>query len=119
VTTADDNGEGLRALFYGLCLHWGIEVRKAGDPSDPSDFAIRCSGAWPVYVVIVPEPADRQAEIAALLYHDNQVLVLDARDLDVLRTSRDREMAVREVDYWIRTGRTSAAAERLRLGIAS
>lgn len=115
----DDNGAGLRALFYGLCSFWDIGVQAPDDPDDPSDFTIPVPGRWRAYVVIIPEPAARQVEIAALLFHGNLVLVLDGWDLDNLRICAGKEAAAAWLRVWIETGDTHAAAERKRLGIAS
>lgn len=114
----DDNGAGLRALFYGLCSLWDISVRAAEDPSDPSDFALPgMAGPWPAYVVILPEPAARQVEIDCLLHYGNKVLVLDERDLDEFRTCPGGASAGFMIERWVTTGDTHAARERQRLGL--
>lgn len=115
----DDNGAGLRALFYGLCSFWDISIRAAEDPDDPSDFTLRALSREPVYVVILPEPADRQVEIGALLSYGNLVLVLDDWDLNTFRACRNKVRAAAQLHQWISSGGTHAAAERRRLGIAS
>lgn len=113
----DDNGEGLRALFYGLCRYWGIDIRQPDDPSDPSDFSL-AGGMWRSYVVIVPEPAARQVEIAALLSYGNRVLVLNRDDIEDMRTRGGASVGFL-IEHWVKTGDTHAAMERRRMGIAS
>ena len=109
-----DNGESLRLLFHGLCGIFGIEARKAEDPEDWADF---CIGARPrVYVVILPEPEDRQVEIKSLLHYGNKVLVLDRFDLNIFRCAPDAASAGAMVEWWLRNG-THASTERERMGI--
>lgn len=115
---SDDNGEGLRALFYGLCSYWGISIRAVEDPSDPSDFTLPVAGGRLIYVVIIPEPADRQVEIATLLHYGNRVLVLDGDDLEALRCCAGATRAGFIFEDWMQAG-THAACERQRMGIAS
>jgi hypothetical protein len=111
--------KGLAPLFYGLCLFWGISVQAAEDPGDPFDFCLPRPGHPTVCVVIVPEPEDRQVEIQSLLSHGNLVIILDERDLNELRLCQHKKIAAQQIGYWIRTGRTSAAAERHRMGITA
>jgi hypothetical protein len=113
----DDNGESLRALFHGLCSYWGIDARPSEDPGDPYDFTLRATG-MPVYVVILPEPEDRQVEIATLHHYGDRVLVLDRTDLENLRRCADEAGASFVISHWLRNG-TSATAERARMGIRS
>jgi hypothetical protein len=114
----DDNGAGLRALFYGLCSLWDIEIwgeDRAGEM--PADFYLPYRMG--VFVVIVPEPTDRQVEIAALLARQEKFIVLDYRDLNTFRNCQDKVRAAAQLYQWIGSGGTHAAAERQRLGIAS
>jgi hypothetical protein len=114
----DDNGAGLRALFHALCSFWDIEIwseERAGEM--PADFYLPYRmGA---FVVIAPQPADRQVEIAALLGRQEKFIVLDNWDMDNLRICVGKEAAAAWLRVWIETGETHAAAERRRLGIAS
>jgi hypothetical protein len=116
--SGDDNGEGLRALFYGLCSFWDIDAwdeKQAG--LMPADFYL--PGGMGAYVVIVPEPAGRQVEIATLLQRQEKFIVLDDWDLDEFRTRQHKVAAAQQLGWWIRNGDTHAARERRRLGIAS
>jgi hypothetical protein len=108
-----DDGEGLKRLFHGLCDFFGIDVVASEDPDDPYDFIVRYQPR--VAVVILPEPEDRQVEIATLLYHGNKVLMLDRQDLDVFRRCSDRFSAAYAIENWLRDG-THASAERQRMG---
>jgi hypothetical protein len=115
---SDDNGAGLRALFYGLCSFWDIGIwdeERAGEM--PADFYL--PWRWGAFVVITPEPAGRQVEIAALLGRQEKFIVLDGWDLDNLRICAGKEAAAAWLRVWIETGETHAAIERKRLGIAS
>jgi hypothetical protein len=114
--------KGLAPLFYGLCLFWGIPV-EAADPDDPSDFCLlpgreRSVSRDLVYVVLLPEPAARQVEIQALLYHGNQVLILDEFDMSELRLAQHVHQASGILRHWISSGETHAGQDRRRLGIA-
>lgn len=114
----DDNGKGLRALFYGLCSLWDIPVwdeEQAGGM--PADFYL--PGGMGAYVVIAPHPADRQVEVSALLAQQEKFIVLDDGDLNEFRLCYSKKYAEKQLGYWIRTGHTYAAKERKRLGIAS
>jgi hypothetical protein len=109
-----DNGASLRRLFHGLCGLFDFDVEEAEDPADPADF---CIGSRPrVYVVILPEPEDRQVEIASLLHYGNKVLILDRHDLDLFRRCADRFSAALAIETWLRDG-THASAERERMGL--
>lgn len=114
----DDNGKGLRALFYGLCRFWDIDAwdeERAGEM--PADFYLPTGmGA---YVIIAPEPADRQVEAAVLLQRQEKFIILDDWDLDEFRKCQHKVAAAQWLGIMIRTGRTHAAAERQRLGIGS
>jgi hypothetical protein len=112
----DDKDEGLRYLFRGLCSLFGIDAEASEDPDDGYDFIVRYRPR--VYVVILPEPEDRQVEIASLLFHGNKVLILDRHDLDLLRRCPDRFSAAYAIEGWLRDG-THASAERQRMGITS
>lgn len=116
----DDNGKGLRALFYGLCKFWDIDVwdEEATGPM-PADFLLLPSSGH-AYVVIVPEPAARQVEIGTLSQPtEESFIILNRDDLNELRLCFDRTTALQQLRYWIRTGRTRAAADRHDLGIGS
>lgn len=115
---AGDNGEALRALFHGLCLYWGIPIKTAEDPGDPSDFRLT-GGREYVWVVIVPEPAGRQVEIASLLSYGNHVLILDRDDIEDLRTRGGGVSAGFLIEHWLKTGDTNAIRARQRMGITS
>lgn len=115
---ADDDGKGLRALFYGLCSLWDIDVwdgEQAGPM--PADFYL-LSGMG-AYVVIVPEPADRQAEIANLRSSQERFIVLDDWDLDEFRSCRHKVAAAQWLHLRVRTGDTHAARERRHLGLST
>lgn len=113
-----DNGKGLRALFYGLCSFWGIDVwdeERMGE--SPADFYLPYRmGA---YVIIVPGPADRQVEIGALLQRQEKFVVLDEYDLDRFRSCQNRVQAANYLCIALAGGDTHAARERQRLGISS
>jgi hypothetical protein len=113
-----DNGAGLRALFYGLCSLWDIEIwdeERAGEM--PADFYLPY--AMGVFVVIIPVPADRQVEIAALRARKEGFIILDDWDLDAFRSCQNKVRAAAQLRQWIRTGSTHAAHERRLLGISS
>jgi hypothetical protein len=114
----NDNGAGLRALFYGLCSLWDIDVwgeEQAGDM--PADFYL--PGGMGAYVVILPMPADRQVETGALRARQEKFIILDDWDLDAFRACQNRVRAAAQLHQWIRTGSTHAAHERRLLGISS
>jgi hypothetical protein len=112
----DDNGKGLRALFYGLCAIWDMEVLDMQEADAmPSDF---CLMNPPCCVVIVPEPGGRQVEIAALRHRGVPLIILDREDLDSLRRSVSRASAWFVLDRWLRLP-THASAERRLMGLDS
>jgi hypothetical protein len=114
----DDNGAGLRALFYGLCAFWEIDVWTEEQTGPmPADFYLMPSGMG-TYVVIVPEPVDRQVEIAALTANCLSLIVLDREDLDHLRACAGRTDAMAVLRQWHRSGSTHAAVMRRHAGIA-
>src|SRR5580692_747384 len=107
----DDNGEGLRALFYGLCALHSIEVLDMqGSDAMPSDFCIT-DHKFPCHVVILPGPADRQVEIAALRQRGVPFIVLNRQDLDDFRMCPNPVVAEIVIDIWLRND-TRGAAER-------
>ena len=106
-----DNGAGLRALFYGLCLHWNVRVIEE---DGPADFYLPGSGG--VYVVIIPEPADRQVEIAALQGHC--LIILDSKDIDAFRQLNHARDVLGRIDTWVRYD-THGAAMRRSIGLPS
>lgn len=117
----DDNGKGLRALFYGLCClrdvtAWDEERMGAM----PVDFYLPDFRAW---VIIVPEPAARQVEIDAIRdypgWSKHPGLLLDRWDLEEFRTCQDKVRVVNWLKSQVRTGDTHAARERQRLGLSS
>jgi hypothetical protein len=112
----DDNGEGLRLLFHGMCSIFDIDIDASEDPADPDDFCI-CSRPR-VYVVILPEPGARQVEIESLLFYGNKVLVLDRQDLDMFRCCPEAASAGFMIEQWLLSG-THADAQRRRMGIGS
>ena len=112
----DDNGKGLEDLFSGLCSLWDIDIDASEDPYNTYDFIILAIPR--IYVVILPEPADRQIEIANLLFYDNKVLALDRHDLDLFRRCPGGAEAAAMIEFWLRDG-THASAERKRMGIGS
>lgn len=118
----NDNGKGLRALFYGLCSFWDIDVwdEERTGPM-PAEFFLpfRPPRPFGTYVVIVPTPASRQVEIEALLGQQAQFIVLDDWDLDEFRLCRNKVDAAQHLSTWVKGGGTHAAGERKRLGIGS
>jgi hypothetical protein len=112
----DDNGEGLRALFYGLCTLHNIEVVDMQEVSGmPSDFCIT-DHKFPCHVVILPRPADRQVEIAALRHRGVPLLLLNRQDLHDLRKCPDFTVAETVLDNWLH-GDTRAVVERRQIGL--
>jgi hypothetical protein len=115
----DDNGAGLRMLFHGLCSFWDIEAwdgEKAQEPA--ADFFLPYIMGSGVFAVIVPEPAARQVEIAAVRQHWQNLLVLDRDDLDNLRLAGDKTEAAEVVRNWILYD-THGSVMRRHLGITS
>lgn len=112
----DDNGKGLRALFYGLCSLHGIEVLEVQDmDAMPSDFCLM-DHKFPCHVVILPGPADRQVEIAALRHHGVPFIILNRQDLDDFRMCPNPVVAEIVIDNWLRND-TRAASERRLIGL--
>jgi hypothetical protein len=110
-----DKDQALKALFSGLCRYWGVSIEPTEDPTEPDDFSF--PGRPPVYVVILPEPEDRQVEIGTLLSYGNRVLVLDEHDLEAFRSSPGGVSAVFLLERWLRDGNTHAARARQQMGI--
>jgi len=111
----NDNGAGLRALFYGLCTFWDIDIwdgEQAGEM--PADFYL--PHGMGVFVVVAPGPADRQVEIGALRQRKEKYVILDRDDLDNLRLSDGPEEAVETIGNWISYG-THGSVMRRSLGI--
>ncbi len=111
----DDNGEGLRSLFKGLCQFHGVVVwdeERAGPM--PADFYL--PDRMGTYVVIAPGPADRQVEIGALRQQQEKFIVLDREDLgDVLdRSTRSAFMDM--IRHWTQFG-THAGTMRRQAGM--
>jgi hypothetical protein len=107
--------KGLAPLFWGLCLFWGIRIEESEDPDDGYDFCLPAHP--PLYVVMLPEPEDRQVEIASLIHHGNAVLLLDEFDLNDLRGHGSKHRMAGQIEYIARWG-THASKERQKMGIA-
>jgi hypothetical protein len=111
----NDNGKGLRALFYGLCSLWEIDVWDEDAIGEtPADFYL-LSGTG-CFVVIAPEPQDRQVEIAALQARQERFIILDAEDLNRLRVEHGPRSAGVLFEEWFQHG-TRAYAKRRAAGI--
>jgi len=112
----DDNGRGLRALFYGLCCFHGVTVWDQEDAGvHAADFYL--PAGMGTFVVIIPEPAARQVEIAALRAQQEHFIVLDRDDLDQLRLCPGGAAAGFLVENWVKSGATHAAQARRSAGI--
>jgi hypothetical protein len=112
----EDNGEGLRALFYGLCTLHNIEVvDMQGSDAMPSDFCVT-DHKFPCHVVIVAEPDGRQDDIAALRRRGVPLIILNKQDLTDLGRCPDAGLADAVVDIWLRND-TRAAAVRRQIGL--
>jgi hypothetical protein len=111
-----DNGAGLRAFFYGLCAFYDIaalEPERHGE--EAADFYLP-GPQFGLYVLILPEPADRQVEIAVLRDHQARFILLDREDLDVMRAAGTRSAAVEWITQRAQFG-THCDAMRRRAGI--
>lgn len=108
---SDDNGAGLCALFKGLCQFHGIvawDEERAGPM--PGDFYL--PDGMGMYVVIAPEPQDRQVEIMALRHRLEKFIVLDREDLDAFRSCATRGLALERIGYWASYGTHAQAMRR-------
>jgi len=113
----DDNGKGLRALFYGLCSFHGITAWDQEDAGmQAADFYL--PAGMGTFVVIIPEPAARQVEIAALRAQQEHFIVLDRDDLDAFRLCPGGASASMLIENWIKSGATHAVLARRSAGIA-
>lgn len=117
----DDNGAGLRALFYGLCSFWKIDAWTEEQTGEmPADFYLCLPGvAFNTYVVIVPGPSARQVEVSVLRQRQAKFIILDDWDLDRFRACENRRRAADQLGQWAESGDTHAARERRSLGICS
>jgi len=112
----DDNGEGLRAFFYGLCRFHGIYVQDpevAGEAAADFYLSGRELG---LYVLILPKPEDRPVEVAALRDHQVRFVMLNREDLALLRTLSNRTLFIRQFGYWTEY-QTQCDVARRRAGI--
>lgn len=118
----NDNGKGLRALFYGLCSRWSISLWDEEDTGEmPADFYLLASPAGGrtqegTYIVIAPNPEDRQVEVAALQARQEKFIILDADDINLLLDCGGARQAGFVIRHWLDDG-TRAYAKRRAAGI--
>jgi hypothetical protein len=111
--TTDDNGEGCKALFQGLCMYWGVRV---GEPDEgAADFYLPDLGR---YALIVPEAYDRQVEIGALTQHGHDPIMLNREDLLYLLMTGDAQTFFSKLRDMARAG-TRAGDARQRAGLGA
>jgi len=123
-----DNGAGLRALFYGLCCFHGIDIWAEDQIGQiPADFYLP-EAPWRkggflrprrgIYVIITPEPADRQLEINTLQAQGRKFIILDREDLSSFRDCGIKSVALERIGDWADYD-THGAVMRRSIGLPS